>query len=159
MVVSPDKDGRALDMSYLEGTVGYMVRRAQLAVFAHIYRRFGDEQATLVQFSVLCVIADNPRVTQAELADALGVERPRIALILNTLEERQWVRREVCEADKRSRRLSLTSQGATTLARLKKKFAQHEREMAVALGTPLPELVKLMHELAALPPEPVQKRK
>ena len=70
--------GRPVDMGYLEGTIGYTIRRAQLAVFQDIYREFGDTRITLTQFSVMAVAADNPEVTQAELAEVLAVERPRI---------------------------------------------------------------------------------
>ena len=72
-------------MRYLEGTIGYTIRRAQMAVFHDIYREFQDVGIgiTLTQFSVMAVAADNPEVTQTELAEVLAVERPRIVPILN----------------------------------------------------------------------------
>jgi hypothetical protein len=52
--------GTTLDLSYLEATIGYSIRRAQLAVFQDIYCAFGSLSVTTAQFSVLAVVADNP---------------------------------------------------------------------------------------------------
>ena len=70
------------------GTIGYAVRRAQIAVFEDIFRSFGEHRETTAEFSVLAVAADNPGINQADLAFALGVERPRMVPIINKLEKR-----------------------------------------------------------------------
>jgi enoyl-CoA hydratase len=100
-------------MRYLEGTIGYTIRRAQMAVFQDIYREFQTVgiRITLTQFSVMAVAADNPEVTQAELAEVLAVERPRIVPILNQLERMGLARRLVCDIDRRNRRIVLTAEG------------------------------------------------
>jgi len=121
-------------MSYLEGTIGYTIRRAQMAVFQDIYREFGDAGITLTQFSVMAVAADNPEVTQTELAEMLAVERPRIVPILNALEERGLAKRLVCEVDRRNRRIVLTADGAKFLRELRRRFARHEARLSQVLG-------------------------
>ena len=108
-----------VNMGYLESTVGYSIRRAQIAVFQDIYAAFDDKAITLTQFSVLAVVADNPEITQSELAAALAVERPRIVPLLNALEQRNLAQRVVCEDDKRNRRIVLTPQGRALLKDLK----------------------------------------
>jgi DNA-binding MarR family transcriptional regulator len=48
----------------------------------------------------------------------LSVERPRIAPILNRLEELKFARRLVCDADKRNRRIVLTAKRVRVLLEL-----------------------------------------
>ncbi len=142
-------------MGYLEGTIGYTIRRAQMAVFADIYREFGDKGITLTQFSVMAVAADNPEITQSELAEMLAVERPRIVPILNALEERDLATRLVCEVDRRNRRIVLTPAGSRLLHDLKGRFAKHEARLLRLLGTRKAELLATLRKLGGLA-EPVQ---
>jgi DNA-binding MarR family transcriptional regulator len=122
-------------MSYLEGTIGYAIRRAQMAVFADIFRAFGDHRVTTAEFSVLAVAADNPGINQADLATALGVERPRMVPIINNLEERGLARRVVDGRDGRARRIHLTRSGEELLRILKARFAEHQKRMLARLET------------------------
>ena len=141
---------RIIDMRYLEGTVGYSIRRAQMAVFQSIYACFGDQAVTLVQFSVLAVAADNPGVTQSELAEVLAVERPRMVPILNRLEALGLAQRLVSETDKRNRQIVLTPQGKSLLNELKRRFAAHEKQLDQALGKRKAGLLKDLRELSSL---------
>ena len=141
---------RAIDMSYLEATIGYSIRRAQMAVFQSIYKAFDDQAVTLVQFSAMAVTADNPEITQAELAEVLAVERPRIVPVLNKLEELGLAQRLVCDADKRNRRIVLTDKGHKLLAELKRRFAAHERQLDVLMGSDKARLLRMLHRLNSL---------
>jgi hypothetical protein len=96
----------ALDLSYLESTIGYAIRRAQLLIFADIYRVFGQDAVTTAQFSVLAVVADNPGANQSDLALALGVERPRMVPLIDALEGRGLLVRIPSVADRRHRQRS-----------------------------------------------------
>ncbi|MEH0295522.1 MarR family winged helix-turn-helix transcriptional regulator [Agrobacterium sp. CCNWLW71] len=124
-----DTAARNLDLSYLESTIGYAIRRAQLAVFQDIYRGFGELSITAVQFSVLAVVSDNPGTNQADLAAALGVERPRIVPVLDALEARSLAVRKPAPNDRRHRLLFLTEEGQAMLRELKKRFAVHQARM------------------------------
>ena len=139
---------RPIDMRYLESTVGYSIRRAQMAVFQQIYQCFDDKALTLVQFSVMAVAADNPGVTQSELAQVLAVERPRIVPILDQLEELGLAKRMVSEHDKRNRQIVLTPAGAARLRELKRRFASHERELDDLLGNGKAGLLEALHRLS-----------
>ena len=143
----PARVSRAIDMRYLEATVGYSIRRAQMAVFQDIYASFGDKAVTLVQFSVLAVAADNPGITQWELAEVLAVERPRMVPVLNQLEALGLAQRQVCEHDKRSRRIVLTAAGKKRLSELKRRFAAHEARLERQLGMNTSALLDTLHRL------------
>ena len=131
-------DPKGVDMSYLEGTIGYTVRRAQIAIFEDIFRSFGEHQVTTAEFSVLAVAADNPGINQADLALALGVERPRMVPIINKLEKRGLAKRLVDGRDGRARRIYLTRSGNELLQVLKTKFAEHQRRMLLRLEADSP---------------------
>ena len=77
----------------------------------------------------MAVAADNPEVTQAELAEVLAVERPRIVPILNALEARGLAKRLVCDVDRHNRRIVLTVEGLALLQDLKCCFAVHEARL------------------------------
>ncbi|MEY4863503.1 MAG: hypothetical protein RLZ51_1598 [Pseudomonadota bacterium] len=147
---SAEQELPSLNMRYLEGTVGYSIRRAQMAVFQDIYASFGDKAVTLVQFSVMAVAADNPGVTQWALAEVLAVERPRMVPVLNQLEALGLVQRKVCEHDRRSRRIELTAAGKKRLLELKRRFAAHEAQLEKRLGGPTSALLETLHRLGGL---------
>jgi DNA-binding MarR family transcriptional regulator len=118
-----------LDTTYLDGTIGYAIRRAQIAIFQDIYRAFGELSITTAQFSVLAVVADNPGANQSDLATALGVERPRMVPIIDALERRKLAVRVSSISDRRQRQIHLTQKGEQLLAELKSRFSQHQRRM------------------------------
>ncbi|WP_439614142.1 MarR family winged helix-turn-helix transcriptional regulator [Reyranella sp.] len=123
-----------LDLSYLEGTIGYAIRRAQLLIFADIYRVFGEDAVTTAQFSVLAVVADNPGANQADLALALGVERPRMVPLIDALEERGLLVRIPSVVDRRHRHIQLTTEGERLLSKLKQRFSAHQQRLIDVLG-------------------------
>lgn len=142
----------ALNLSYLDGTIGYALRRAQLAVFHDIYRAFGETAVTTAQFSVLAVVADNPGVNQADLALALKVERPRMVPLIDALEQRGLATRVTSATDRRHRRIYLTDEGTRLLAELKRRFAEHQARMIERLnGASADALLQSLWHLAKEP--------
>ena len=123
-----------VDMSNLESTIGYMIRRAQMSMFLDIRDHFGDLDVTITQFSVLSVSADNPGINQADLAASLGVERPRMVPLINALEKMGLAKRKQAPEDRRNRQIFLTVKGKRTLAELKKRFARHQDGVLKRLG-------------------------
>jgi DNA-binding MarR family transcriptional regulator len=126
--------GQAIDMSSLDDTVGFLLKRAQIAVSGQIHRIFTDFEITTVQFSVLTVASANPGITQAELAASLEVERPRMVPVLDSLERRGLAERRQDSQDGRSRRIYVTENGAAVLVELKSLFSHLENRFAEVLG-------------------------
>ena len=144
------QDGRPIDTSYLEGTIGYTIRRAQLAMFANLYRAFGDEGLTLVQFSALAVIKDNPDLTQGDLAKTLSVERPRMVPVIDVLEERGLAERIVDPADRRNRRIRITPLGRKVLRTLQRRLQTLETHMMTEIGAgSVEQALDMLWKLAA----------
>lgn len=131
---SRDAPPKAVDMTPLDRTVGFLLKRAQIAVSRDIHQIFAEFDMTAVQFTVLTVTANNPGIAQHELATALEVERPRMVPVLDKLVKRGLTERRQDERDGRSRRIHLTEAGEQLLAELHRRFALLEQRWAAALG-------------------------
>jgi DNA-binding MarR family transcriptional regulator len=87
-----------------------------------------------VQYSIMTVIGANPGTTQIAVAKRLGIEQPRLVLLLNTLEARNLVKRIRSPTDRRSHALHLTSGGQISLRNSKMLAAEHERHVDEKIG-------------------------
>jgi len=59
------------DLGRLEDSLGYVLRRAQLAVFKSFQNAFRGTDITPAQISVMIIIERNPGLTHTQVADAL----------------------------------------------------------------------------------------
>ena len=128
----PTRPKVALDA--LNRHLGYFVRQLQVWIFQDFIRTLADIDIRPAQFSVLVVVGANRGISQAELGVTLGVERARLARLLNRLEERGLIERLRSSADARRHALQLTMQGRTLLARAKALAVRHERKLLTRLG-------------------------
>jgi DNA-binding MarR family transcriptional regulator len=137
-----------VELGDLTDHVGYLVRRAQIAIFQDFTRTLAPLDVRPAQYSVLTVIAANPGLTQMALAHALGIERSRLVHLLDALEERKWIQRLASKVDRRSHALHLTSEGEAALAEIKALAAQHERHVEALVGSRRrKELLRLLSPL------------
>lgn len=119
----------AVDLDDLPGHIGYVVRRAQVAIFQHIIRAMAPLGVRPGQFSVLTLVGANPGIKQTAISDALGIRRANLVTLINELERRGWVQRAAIAGDRRAQGLRLTAKGRLTLKRLKAMAAGHERRV------------------------------
>ena len=70
---------------------------------------------TSVQFAALDAIADRPGIDQAGLAADISFDRATIGGVIDRLESKGLVRREVSAQDRRARQLFLTADGEQLL--------------------------------------------
>jgi DNA-binding MarR family transcriptional regulator len=125
---------QALDLGVLEGHLGYFVRRLQVWIFQDFVRSLASFDIRPAQFSVLVVIEANSGLSQADLAERLGIERARLVRLLDGLEKRDLIRRRASPRDRRSHALSLTREGQKSLKRMKLMAAGHESNLEKRLG-------------------------
>lgn len=124
----------ALDRDLLPELVGYQLRRAQLAVFAHFMRHVGDGQVTPGQFGVLTLIAANPALNQSQLARALGIDRSSVVAVIDRLQQRGLVIRVPSVNDRRANMLRLSAEGERLLRRMKRAVRAHEASVLAELS-------------------------
>mgnify|MGYP000415025682 CR=1 FL=1 len=121
--------GETIGLGLLDDAVGYLLRRAQMAVFEDFARRFAALELTPAQFSALLAIRENPGRRQSDIAAALGVQRPNFVALMDGLEKRGLAERVRSGEDRRANALQLTGEGAALLARA--LAAQAEQEQAI----------------------------
>ncbi len=138
-----------VDMSGIRDFIGYAIRRAQLAVFQEFKDWMAEFELTTAQFSVLRLAAGNPGLNQKTLAAALGVETPRMVLIVDNLENRGLVTRLASTVDRRARAIFLTAAGRKLHRTLEKRSADYERRIVERLrGDDKDTLLRMLRHLA-----------
>lgn len=127
-----DTDEIGLDA--LVGHAGYAVQRFQIWIFQDFIKTLGEVDIRPTQYSVLTVIGANPGLSQMAVAKRLGIERARLVHLLDSLEQRKFVKRIKSKADRRSHALHLTAQGEAALAKSRRLAAEHERHVEERIG-------------------------
>ncbi len=130
----PRPAGQGADLGRLGGHLGYFVRRAQLWIFQDFIRTLAKVDVRPAQYSVLLLIEANAGLSQATLAQTLGIERARLVRLLDGLEARRFVQRRRSRSDRRSHILSLTAQGRGALGQIKRMADEHEQRLARKVG-------------------------
>lgn len=125
----------AVDLGALTQMTGYALRRAQIWLFRDLKARFKSHDISLAQFSVLYVVDINPGLAQARIAEALAIERARLVLMLDRLEERGLLVRSRSKSDRRSHALHLTPAGRDLLRILLAVQDEHEKRITTLLGS------------------------
>lgn len=129
-------DGRArLKLGVLDDHLGYFIRRLQVWVFQDFIQKQASLKLRPAQYSVLAVIEANPGLSQSDVGDFLGIERARLARMLDRLERRGLAERRKSPRDRRSHALFLTREGTKMLKRAKAQAARHEAALAAKLGS------------------------
>ncbi|MGC2857475.1 MarR family winged helix-turn-helix transcriptional regulator [Novispirillum sp. DQ9] len=114
--------------------VGYVLRRAQMAVFQDFIQSLADFDLRPAQFSVLSVIDASPGLRQTEVATLLGIQRTNFVTLFDSLERRGLAERKPSPEDRRSHSLYLTEAGRDYLRQVKGAVKAHEQRIATRLG-------------------------
>lgn len=151
--VSDAGAGSDLDLGPLPGLVGYMLRRAQLAIFNDFIKTCAAEDIRPILYAILTVIDRNPGVRQGEVGAALAIKRSNFVSLLNELESRGLATRTRHATDGRSYALDLTAEGKALIRRLNTLVAGHERRLLDAFGADGRDcLIDLLGRIPALYP-------
>jgi DNA-binding MarR family transcriptional regulator len=144
-------NGRSLDVEMLNASLGYMLRRAQLAVFADFGDTFAGIGLRPGQLAVLMVVDRNPDVTQTDVGRALGIQRANFVAVIDDLERRGLAKRTSSATDRRSKGLMLTAAGRRVLAHALELHRAHESRICRRLEPGGREqLLRLLEQLVDL---------
>ncbi|HSH91236.1 MAG TPA: MarR family transcriptional regulator [Ramlibacter sp.] len=123
-----------VDVSYLEGLIGYNARRAALAVIEVFLERMKVYNLRPVDFSVLSLVTHNPGITSRQLCTTLGILPPNLVGMVNALEKRDLISRKPHPRDGRAMGLHLTPGGEKLMRDAERTAAELESEAAGRLS-------------------------
>ena len=130
-----------------EDKPGHLARRFQqiaVAVFQTEMDAIGSD-ITPVQYAALAAVAAMPGIDQATLAGEIAFDRTTITGVIDRLEAKGLMSRQVSAKDRRARVLAITPDGQTMLERIRPavEAAQHQ----MTRGLTAEETETLMHLL------------
>lgn len=133
----------------MRGLVGYQIAQAGIVTDQVFDERIGTGGLRRVELTILALILDNPGVTARQLARALAVTPPNIAIWLDRLASRDLVTRTRSEADARVQHLRLTEAGSTLVQHSTQRLLDGEREALAGLtSAEHAMLLQLLHKVA-----------
>lgn len=128
----------------LSASSGFLLARLGFGFKAKAIAAVEETGSELYDYSVLAILGEGARETQATIADALTVDPSRLVALLDSLEQRDLVTRQRDPLDRRRHVVSITPAGKRELARLRDLVKQIEDEFFAPLD---PESRKTLHEL------------
>jgi DNA-binding MarR family transcriptional regulator len=140
-----------LELGVLTSSLGYLLRRLQLAYKKHFLREARSIRLQPQHVGAMYVIGLNPGVTPSQMSAALGLDAVHTALMLKALEERGLIVRRLSKTDGRSRVVHLTPAGRKAFAQLQVVAARVEQEFVSGALSPQEtgQLISLMTRLLA----------
>jgi DNA-binding MarR family transcriptional regulator len=128
----------------------YLLKRLGMKVKERTIEAYEAVGANPFYYSVLAVLEEGARDTQATIADALGYDRSWLVGILDDLEEAELIERRRDPGDRRRHLVSLTPAGKKKLAQLRKISQSVEDEFLASLDAEQREqLHRLLLQVAA----------
>ena len=138
----------AVDLGSLPSQLGYVLRRAQVAVLQSYAASFTGMGLRPAQYSVLTVLDRNPGLSPSLVADALAINRTNFVPLFDSLVRQGFAERRPVATSRRTHALYLTASGKALLDKATRLLARHEEQFAAKLGTAnLERLTGLLLEL------------
>ncbi|HVZ53116.1 MAG TPA: MarR family transcriptional regulator [Pseudolabrys sp.] len=118
----------------LANWIGFNLRMAQEATFQAFSRLSLEIGENPGRFATLTLIGRNPGISQTELSHANGRDKSSLTPVVEDLVRRGLVQRKRLSSDRRTYRLSLTTDGKKVLTQLTRCARRHERNLDRIIG-------------------------
>ena len=111
----------------------FLLKRLGFAAKDRSHTAFEGSGLSAFHYAVLALLEEDPRETQAQIADALGYDRSWLVGLLDELEERGLIERKRDPADRRRHLVSLKPAGREKLTELRGISRRVENEFLEGL--------------------------
>lgn len=95
----------------LEECVNYLLTTAQHSVFLKMTERLSVFEITPIQYAVLYCLWENDKKSPKEIAERLKLENSTISGILERMEKKELIERNISKEDRRFIQVQLTEKG------------------------------------------------
>ncbi len=123
-----------LKRSGLADQPGFVMRQASLAVWNDLVATLATVGLKPQSYAALLIADTSPGCKQQDIADALGIARPNLVVLIDDLVERGLVERGVNTDDRRSYALTLTDAGRALLDAGRAAHKKHEAWIDASLN-------------------------
>jgi len=129
-VATEGAGSRQVQLGALSEVLGYHIAQAAVTTFElferHVGERFGLRK---VEFSILMLLLANGPLSPKRLGQVLVLSAPNLTLLLDRLQQRDLLRRERNQADRRSQNIVLTEAGLRVAREAQAAAGPMEREL------------------------------
>ncbi|GAB1263228.1 hypothetical protein NBRC116493_26800 [Aurantivibrio infirmus] len=122
---------KSVDMSVLEGKIGYQIRMAERIINRGFLQEVG---MTPVQYSVFALVASNEGSSQVAIGEMLKMDRASTMAIVDKLQTAGLIERRKSLVDKRMQALFLTSVGKKEFLLIDKKVEDYDKSVCARLS-------------------------
>jgi DNA-binding MarR family transcriptional regulator len=123
---------------------GFLLIRLGMQFKSRALEQLTQDGFSQYHYSVLAMLDERPRETQAAIADSLGLDRSQLVRVLDALEDEGLVTRLRDRSDRRRHMVSLTPNGRRQLRRLRDTIDSLEKELLAPLD---PASRQTLHDL------------
>ena len=103
----------------LLSSASFLLKRVGFAVKERMVEAFEEVGLSMYDHAILALLHEEPRETQATIADALGFDPSHLVGVLDELEERGLIARRRDPADRRRHLVTMTPAGEDALKQLR----------------------------------------
>ena len=113
---------------------GFLLGRLGVTMKTQTMEAFEQEGFSAYHYSILALLEEGARTTQAGIADALGMDASMLVSLLDSLEERGLIERKRDPSDRRRQMVTMTAAGRRQLTAFRKLVRRLEDDFLEALS-------------------------
>lgn len=137
-----------VSLGMMPNLLGYALRNTHNIVSSMVISGLADLKLYPTQVSVLVVIDKNDGINQALIGKAVGIKKGNLATLIDGLEQRGLVRRELPAAGRRGNGMHLTDEGRRLVERARMASLDKEDEIYDKIGADdYNALIGLLHKV------------